>query len=88
MASAGANIHTGLMGIWVPQFDLAFSASSVASSEETEEAEEAPIFGRGSSLVLQGYTAACCRGFHLTFWGFSYKILYISRHLGGLRMVR
>ena len=33
------------------EFNLAFSVSSVSSEEGTEEAEEAPTFGRGSSLI-------------------------------------
>jgi len=51
MTLASANFRTGRgYGGMCPQFNLAFSVSSVSSSKETEEAEEAPTFGRGSSL--------------------------------------
>ena len=40
------------MGVWGqrPKVKLAFSVSSFLLVEEAEEAEEAPTFGRGSSL--------------------------------------
>jgi hypothetical protein len=37
------------MGAYAPNLSWLFSASSVSSSEETEEAEEAPTFGWDSS---------------------------------------
>jgi hypothetical protein len=45
-ALASVNLHTGRYVSMCPQLNLAFSVSSVSFSEE---AEEAPTFGRGSS---------------------------------------
>jgi hypothetical protein len=49
-ASANPIFTLAVMGACVPESVWFFSVSFVSSSQETEEAEEAPTFGRGSSL--------------------------------------